>query len=254
MLQVDLKGRTALVTGSSTGIGRAIALAFARNGADIAVHYRRNKDAAAEVANLARDEGRKAIAVRADVAQKSEVEGLFAEVEDAFGQRLDILVNNAGSLVKRASVADMDEDTFDRIVGVNFRSVFLCSQAAIPKLPDETGRIVNVSSIAARNGGGPGAATYAASKAAVSCFTKNLARELAPRGITVNAIAPGVVETPFHEEFTTAEVMEAFRQRTPLARNGVPDDIAGAVLYLVSPEAAWTTGETIEVNGGMLMD
>ena len=145
MLQVDLKGRTALVTGSSTGIGRAIALGFARNGADVAVHYRRNKDAAAEVANKARDEGRKAIAVRADLGQKSEVEALFAEVEDAFGKRLDILVNNAGSLVKRASVADMDEDTFDRIVGVNFRSVFLCSQAAIPKLPDETGRIVNVS-------------------------------------------------------------------------------------------------------------
>jgi len=254
MLRVDLKGRTALVTGSSTGIGRAIALAFARNGADIAVHYRTNRDAAEDVANLARDEGRKVIAVRADVAQKSEVESLFGQVEDSFGRRLDILVNNAGSLVERASVAEMTEDIFDRTVAVNFRSVFLCCQAALAKLPDETGRIVNISSIAARNGGGPGSAAYASSKAAVTCFTKNLAKELAPRGITVNAVAPGVGATPFHEKFTTPEAMEAFRQKTPLTRNGRPDDIAGAVLYLVSPEAAWTTGETIEVNGGMLMD
>jgi 3-oxoacyl-[acyl-carrier protein] reductase len=254
MLQVDLSGKTALVTGSSTGIGRAIALALARNGADVAVNYYRSAEAANEVGEQIASLGRKTAVVQADVSKKGDVERLFAEIESALGPTLDILVNNAGSLVKREIVAEMSEETFDRCVGVNLKSTFLCSQAAIPRLPDTTGRVVNVSSIAARNGGGPGAAIYAAMKAAVTCFTKNLARELAPRGITVNALAPGVVATPFHEKFTTDEVMDRFRQRTPLGRLGNAEDCAGAILYLVSPEASWVTGETIEVNGGMLMD
>ena len=254
MFQVDLSGKKALVTGSSTGIGRAIALAFARNGADVAVNYLSSKEAAEEVGRQIEAMGRKCVVVQADVSRKDEVHRLFAAVEAAFGPTLDILVNNAGSLIRRELVAEMSEETFDRVVAVNFKSVFLCSQAAIPRLPDGTGRIVNISSIAARNGGGPGASAYASSKAAVSCFTKGLAKELAPRGITVNAIAPGVIATPFHERFSTPEIMERFRQNTPLARNGVAEDIVGAALYLVSPEASFTTGETIEVNGGMLMD
>lgn len=254
MLEVGLSGKTALVTGSSTGIGRAIALALARNGADVAVNYCRSADAANEVGEQIQALGRKTAVVQADVAEKGDVEKLFAETESALGQGLDILVNNAGSLVKREIVAEMSEATFDRCVAVNLKSTFLCSQAAIPRLPDKTGRVVNVSSIAARNGGGPGAAIYAAMKAAVTCFTKNLARELAPREITVNALAPGVVATPFHEKFTTPEVMDRFRERTPLGRLGQAEDCAGAVLYLVSPEASWVTGETVEVNGGMLMD
>lgn len=254
MLQVDLSGKKALVTGSSTGIGRAIALAFARNGADVAVNYLSSKEAAEEVGRQIAAMGRKAIVVGADVSRKDEVARLFAEVEAAFGPALDILVNNAGSLIRRELIAEMSEETFDRVLAVNFKSVFLCSQAAIPRLPDGTGRIINTSSIAARNGGGPGASVYASSKAAVSCFTKSLAKELAPRGITVNAIAPGVIATPFHDRFSTPEIMERFRQNTPLGRNGEAEDIVGAALYLASPEAAFATGETIEVNGGMLMD
>ena len=254
MLQVDLSGKTALVTGSSTGIGRAIALGLARNGADVAVNYLHSREAAEEVGRQIVALGRRAVVVQADVADKAQVARLFGEVEAAFDPRLDILVNNAGGLVKRGSVAEMAEETFDQVAALNFKSVFLCSQAAIPRLPDGTGRVINISSIAARNGGGPGAAIYAASKAAVSCFTKNLARELAPRGITANAVAPGVIATPFHDKFTTPETMERFRQMTPLGRHGVADDIVGAVLYLVSRQASYTTGETIEVNGGMLMD
>ena len=254
MLQVDLAEKVAIVTGSSTGIGRAIALGLARNGADVAVNYRRSAEAAHAVGEQIRGMGRRCVVVRADVSRKPEVERLFAEVDAALGPRLDILVNNAGSLVRRERVAEMSEETFDTCVAVNFRSVFLCTQAAIPRLPDGTGRVVNVSSIAARNGGGPGAGVYAAAKAAVSCLTKNVARELAPRGITVNALAPGVIATPFHERFSTPETMEAFRQRIPLRRHGAADDLVGAVLYLVSPEASFCTGETIEVNGGMLMD
>jgi len=254
MLQVDLSGKAALVTGSSTGIGRAIALAFARNGADVAVNYCQSADAAKEVGDEIKAMGHKSVVVQADVSQKAEVEKLFAEVDAALGPRLDILVNNAGSLIQRAPTAEMTEETFDRVMAVNFKSVFLCSQAAIPRLPDGAGRVINTSSIAARNGGGPGAGVYAAAKAAVSCLTKSLAKELAPRGITVNGIAPGVIATPFHERFSTPERMERFKERTPLGRNGVAEDIVGAALFLVSPEASFLTGEMIEVNGGMLMD
>jgi len=254
MLQVDLSGKTALVTGSSTGIGRAIALALARNGADVAVNYCASRGPAEEVGREIQAMGRRSIVVQADVSRKADVARLFAEVDAAFGPRLDILFANAGSLVRRELVAEMKEETFDQVMAVNFKSVFLCCQAAIPRLPNGTGRVVNTSSIAARNGGGPGASVYAASKAAVSCFTKNLARELAPRGITANCLAPGVIATPFHDRFSTPETMEQFRARTPLGRNGVADDLVGAALFLVSPEASFVTGETIEVNGGMLMD
>ncbi|MFP4056603.1 MAG: SDR family NAD(P)-dependent oxidoreductase [Candidatus Brocadiia bacterium] len=254
MLHVDLEGKTALVTGSSTGIGRAIALALARNGADVAVNYRSSEKEARDAGQEIEGLGRRCVVVQADVSRKDDVRRLFQEVEAALGPRLDILVNNAGSLVRREAIAEMAEETFDTVVAVNLKSVFLCSQAAIPRLPDETGRVVNISSIAARNGGGPGASIYASAKAAVSCFTKALAKELAPRGIRVNGIAPGVIETPFHERFSSAETMEMFRQKTPLGRNGQPDELVGAALYLVSPEASFTTGETIEVNGGMLMD
>jgi 3-oxoacyl-[acyl-carrier protein] reductase len=254
MVQVDLSGKRALVTGSSTGIGRAIALALARNGADVVVNYCSSRDAAEEVASQIRGMGRRCAVVQADVSKKPQVQSLFSEVEAAFGPGLDILVNNAGSLVSREATAVMKEETFDRVIAVNFKSAFLCSQAAIPRLADRTGRVVNLTSVAARNGGGPGAGVYAASKAAVSCFTKNLAKELAPRGITVNAIAPGVITTPFHEKFSTPELMARFAANTPLGHNGVAEDCVGAVLFLVSPEAGFITGETIEINGGMLMD
>lgn len=254
MLKVDLSGKKALVTGASTGIGRAIALALARNGADVAVNYCSSQAAAEETARAIRALGRACPVVQADVSKKPEVQRLFAEVEAAFGPKLDILVNNAGALVSRELVAVMKEETFDRVVAVNFKSAFLCCQAAIPRLVDGSGRVVNLTSVAARNGGGPGAGVYAASKAAVSCFTKNLAKELAPRGITVNGIAPGVIATPFHEKYSTPELMQRFAANTPLGHNGVAEDCVGAVLFLLSPEAGFITGETIEVNGGMLMD
>ncbi len=254
MLEVNLSGKTALVTGSSTGIGRAIALGFARNGADVAVNYRSSSEAAGEVAAEIAALGRRTMAVQADVSRKAEVERLFAEVEAALGPRLDVLVCNAGSLVRRETVAEMREETFDEVMAVNFKSVFLCCQAAMPRLPDGTGRVIAVSSIAARNAGAAGAAIYASAKAAVSCFTKALAKELAPRGITVNGIAPGVIATPFHERFSTPERMEQFKANTPIGRLGVAEDIVGAALYLASDAASFVTGEMIEVNGGMLMD
>ncbi len=254
MLTVDLAGKKALVTGASTGIGRAIAVALARNGADVAVNYCSSRAAAEEAGREIRALGRRCPVIQADVASRAEVARLFAEVEAAFGPKLDILINNAGGLISRELIAVMREETFDRVVAVNFKSVFLCSQAAMPRLADGTGRVINISSVAARNGGGPGASVYAASKAAVSCFTKNLAKELAPRGITANGIAPGVLATPFHEKYSTPELMQRFAANTPLGHNGVAEDCVGAALFLVSPEASFVTGEMIEVNGGMLMD
>ena len=253
MLQVDLSGKKALVTGSSTGIGRAIALAFARNGADVAVNYLRSKEAAEEVAREIEKMGRKAVVVQADVSRKDHVERLFAEVEAALGPTLDILVNNAGSLIRRELIAEMSEETFDRVVAVNFKSVFLCSQAAIPRLPDGTGRVINISSIAARNGGGPGASVYASSKAAVSCFTKGLAKELAPRGITVNAIAPATVATDMIKSWPEEDKRELVAS-IPLGRLGQPEDVAAAVVFLASDAASFITGEVLDVNGGFLMD
>jgi 3-oxoacyl-[acyl-carrier protein] reductase len=169
--------------------------------------------------------------------------------------RIDILVNNAGDLLARRTLADMSEEYWDQIMALNLKSAFLCVRAVWEEMAArKTGCIINVSSIAARNGGGPGAAAYAAAKGALLTYTKSLAKELAPHGIRVNGVAPGVVATPYHERHSLGEVFQRFIASIPLSRAGTAEEIADVIVFLASPAARYIIGETIEVNGGMLMD
>jgi 3-oxoacyl-[acyl-carrier protein] reductase len=169
--------------------------------------------------------------------------------------RIDILVNNAGDLIARRSLTDMTEEYWDQIMALNLKSVFLCVRAVWQEMAErKTGCIINVSSIAGRNGGGPGAAAYAAAKGGLLTYTKGLAKELAPHGVRVNGIAPGVIATPYHERYSPGEVFQRFIASIPLGRAGTSEEIADVIVFLASPAARYITGETIEVNGGMLMD
>jgi 3-oxoacyl-[acyl-carrier protein] reductase len=247
------EGQVAWVTGSSTGIGRAAAIGFAKHGADVVVHCNQSVAEAEEVVREIEQLGRRALLVKGDVADKKQVDEMVTQIEAAFGQ-IDILMNNAGSLVKRARLEEMDEELFDRVMNVNVKSVYLVTKAALPLMKKQgKGRIINVTSVAARNGGGLGSTAYAASKGAVSTFTRGLAKELVEYNILVNAIAPGVITTPFHDRFSTPDLRQNFIKQIPLGREGSPEETIGAALFLASGYADYITGEIIEVNGGQLM-
>ena len=191
--------------------------------------------------------------VGGDVSEAGEVKRLVGEIEDRYG-RLDILVNNAGSLIERRSFSEMTDDLWDRVIAVNLKSVFLCSRAALPMMKRQgRGKIINMTSVAARNGGGPGSAAYATAKGGVSTLTRAMAKELISEGILVNGVAPGIITTPFHDRFTPPEMREAMTSGIPIGREGTPEEVAGAVVFLASPAADYLVGEIIEVNGGQLM-
>jgi len=251
-MKANLENRAAVVTGGGTGIGRAIALALADNGAAVVVNYCHSKDAAEQVAAEIAERGGRAIAVQADVTRWSDVTNLIGSAKSQCGS-LDILVNNAGGSIAKHPIRDCPEDIWDRTIELNLKSVFLCVKAAIPLLPDNTGRIINISSISGHTGGGVGGAAYGAAKAGVITMTRCLAHELSPRCITVNSVAPGIVWTRQHQRFTDPDDYQALIKRIPLQRDGQPDDIVGIVLLLASDAGSYITGETIHVNGGMLM-
>lgn len=251
----DLKGLRALVTGSSTGIGAAVAKAYAANGMRVVVHYKSSEAEANAVAAEIRAAGGEAHVLQADVADSKQAVGLVNKAADKLGG-LDVLVNNAGALVKRTPIAEIEDEFFDSVVDLNVRSVVMASKAALPYLKKSGNRasVINLSSIAARNGGGPGSSLYASSKAFVLNLTRGMAKEFVPFGIRVNGVSPGVIMTPFHERYSTAEQVEAMRRTVPMERVGTPQDNVGVFLFLASPAmSGYITGQTIEVNGGQYM-
>jgi 3-oxoacyl-[acyl-carrier protein] reductase len=241
------------VTGSSTGIGRAAAEGLAEQGCRVVVHYNRSESEAREVVERIESSGGEASLVGGDVADAGDVKRMVGEIEDRYG-RLDILVNNAGSLVERRTLQEMTEDLWDRVMSVNLKSVYLCSQAVLPMMKRQgRGRIINMTSVAARNGGARGSVAYATAKGGVSTLTRAMAKELVGEGILVNGVAPGIITTPFHDRFTPPEMREKMLGAIPIGREGTPQETAGAVLFLASPWADYLVGEIIEVNGGQLM-
>ncbi len=251
---MELAGKIALVTGASSGIGYATALLLGERGATVAVHYHATVEGAERAVAAIQKNGGRAFAVRANVAVREQVERMFAEVIARAG-RIDILVNNAGDLVQRCPIAEMSEELWDRVMELNLKGVFLCAKAALADmLPRRDGVIINVASIAARQGGGLGAVAYAACKGGVLTFSKGLAREVASSGVRVNCVAPGVIQTRFHQRHSTPEAFARFVSTIPMARPGTAQEVAEVIAFLASPRSSYLCGETIEVNGGQLMD
>ena len=251
---IDLTGKVALVTGAGSGIGRATAVTLAAQGAAVVLNYHRNEAGAAAAVQEISAAGGRAISVQADVTKAADVRALVERTVAEFGP-IDILVNNAGSLVERLRLLELTEARWDDVINLNLKSAFLCAQAVAASMMErKTGAIINVTSIAGRNGGALGSIHYSTAKGGVITFTKGLAKELAPHGIRVNAVSPGVIATPFHDQFSTPEAMKNYAAAIPLGRVGQPIEVAQAIAYLASEAASFLCGETIEINGGMLME
>jgi 3-oxoacyl-[acyl-carrier protein] reductase len=251
---LDFTDQVVLVTGASSGIGAAAAVGFAEAGAKVALHYNHNKEGVEHTRNAVTSAGGQASVHQGDLARSEPADALVDQVLERYG-RLDVLVNNAGDLVKREAVVDVSDEEFRRIIDVNLTSVFAMCRRVVPVFRSQQGgAIVNVTSIAGRHGGGGGSVVYATSKGAVSTFTRGLAKELAPDGIRVNAISPGVIKTPFHDRHTGDEQMQAMLGTIPMGRAGTPHECVGTILYLASPAmSSYVTGQIVEVNGGQLM-
>lgn len=251
---MDLTGKVAIITGASSGIGYASAIALANCGAAVALNYHRNERGAEELCKQLIDGGGKAITVQADVTKAGDVAALVQRTTEQLGP-VDILVNNAGSLIERLRILDLSEQRWDEVIDLNIKSVFLCCKAVAPSMIErKTGSIINISSIAGRNGGALGSIHYSTAKGGVISFTKGLAKELATFGVRVNAVSPGVIDTPYHEQFSTPEMMKGYVNAIPLGRVGTAEDVAKVIAFLASDAASYLVGETIEVNGGMFMD
>jgi 3-oxoacyl-[acyl-carrier protein] reductase len=250
----EFKGKTALVTGASRGIGAATALALAKSGcARVLLHYNSGREEAERAAAAVRAAGAAAELLQGDLGTAGGIAG-FVRLLEPYSTSVDFLVNNAGSLVQRAKLTEFPEELYDQVMNLNTKSLWFVSQAVARGMAArKSGVIVNVSSIAARHGGGPGAAIYAAAKAAVACMTKGMAKELAPQGVRVNAVSPGTVDNDFHAKFSTREVLDGVVKATPQGRLSSNEDLADVIVFLCSEGARNVVGQTIEVNGGAFM-
>jgi NAD(P)-dependent dehydrogenase (short-subunit alcohol dehydrogenase family) len=251
---IDLTGKVAIITGAATGIGRATALTLAESGAAVTINYKRNEKDAELLRKQIVSTGGRAITVQADVTRASDVDALVKRAAEEFGP-VDVLINNAGSLIQRLRILELTEERWDEVMDLNLKSAFLCSKAVVPSMMErKTGAIINLSSIAGRNGGALGSIHYSTAKGGLITFTKGLAKELAPFGVRVNAVSPGVIDTPYHEQFSSSEMMKSYVNAIPLGRVGKPEEVAKVIAFLASDAASYLAGETIEINGGMFMD
>ncbi|HEX6707594.1 MAG TPA: SDR family oxidoreductase [Albitalea sp.] len=253
-MRSDLYDKVVLVTGASTGIGAAAALAFAAAGSKVVVHYNASREAAEEVVAEARAAGGSADAVRGDVTQAGAAGRIVAATLALHG-RIDVLVNNAGGMVARRRIEEYDEAYLQQVLALNVVHVAMFMHEVIPVMRRQgSGCVINVSSIAARMGGGGGAVLYAGAKGFIATATRGWAKEVVGDGIRVNAVSPGVIATPFHERYSTAEQLSAMQATIPMNRLGSAEDCVGAFLYLASPsQSGYVTGQIIEVNGGQYM-
>jgi len=250
----DLKDKVVLITGASTGIGAAAALAFARLGSKLIIHYNASRDAAESVASGVRALGASATLVAGDVMQPGSARGIVGQAMAAHG-RIDVLINNAGGMVGRKRIDEYSEEYIAQVIALNVTQVAMFMHEVIPAMrAQKSGNVINVSSIAARHGGGGGAIIYAGAKGFVSAATKGWAKEVAGDGIRVNAVSPGVITTPFHERYSTAAQLAAMQATIPMGRLGSADECAGTFVYLASDSlSGYVTGQVIEVNGGQYM-
>lgn len=247
----SLKNLTAIVTGASSGIGEATAIALAQQGANVIIHYNSKRAEADAVLKKVQSLGVDAELAQADLAT---LEGTLKLARFAETKTIDILVNNAGSLIARTKVLDFTPELWEQVMMLNLTSAFFVSQAVLKGMVErERGIIVNVTSVAARFGGGVGALAYSAAKAAVSTMTKGLTKEFAPLGIRVNAVSPGTVDTNYHKSFSTPAGLDGVRAATPVGRLGTPEEIAYTIVFLCGDQASFIHGQIIEVNGGFLM-
>ncbi len=247
---MTLQGKTALVTGGGRDIGRSVSIALARAGARVAINYNSGREAAEETLQTIKDAGGDAFLIQADVTDSGAVKSMLEEVGIAFSGRLDILINLAGGMVARKTLGEMDEAFFDHVMTLNLKSAFLVLQASQPFL-GEGSAVVNVASLAGRDGGGPGASIYATAKGALITYTRSMAKELGPQGIRINAVAPGLIGTSFHDIFSKPEGRAAVAGNTPLRREGHPDEVAETILFLASPAASFLAGVCLDINGGL---
>jgi len=253
-MKIDLTGKVAIVTGSSQGIGRAAVEALVQAGAKVVMNKHSDEEMLKAVAKEISDEfGGTVVPVLADVTKKEDAQLLIDVSLDLGG--VDILVNNAGGLVKRVPIAEFDQAHYHQVMDVNLLSAFLMCNLVLPHMKAKgEGSMINLSSQAAHDGGGPGSAVYSSSKGAILTMTKSLAKEVGPEKIRVNCISPGFIgQTTFHDTFTPREAHENVKKIVPLRRHGSPEDVANAVLFLASDMSSYITGQTIEVNGGLLM-
>lgn len=247
---MNLQNKVAIVTGGTRDIGRACSIKLAENGVKVAVNYLNNKAAGEETIALIEKAGGTAILVKGDMTKKAEVDALVSETVKAFGNEIHILVNNVGGLVARKKLDEMDEDFLNYVMALNVNSTFLATKATVPHMPSGSS-IINMASLAGRNGGGNGAAAYSMSKGAVITFTRSMAKELGPQGIRVNALCPGMIDTTFHDTFTPDAARKNLEATVPMRRQGTSDDCADAVIYLASDTSSYITGTNIDINGGL---
>ena len=244
-----LSGKVAIVTGGARDIGKQISLRLAASGAKVCINYHNSEYSAKELLQEIESSGGSAIIVKGDMTKSADIANVVAACTAAFGNTIDILVNVSGGLMARKLLADIDDQFWDAVLNVNLKSVFKVTQAVVPYMSNG-GSIVNFSSQAARDGGGFGALAYSTAKGGVLTFTKGLAKELGPKGIRVNCVSPGMINTTFHDTFTKDEVRKNVAASTPLRREGNASEVGDLALYLCSDASSFITGASIEINGG----